>query len=78
MKTLWNMVNQIHIKNTWKNNLFLVLFILINMVLGACAWLLLGRLILPGTDWLLCFMGYPAIFVGLFGGVIYLYRNQFE
>ena len=77
MKTLWNMVNQIHIKNTWKNNLFLVLFILINMVLGACAWLLLGRLILPGTDWLLCFMGYPAIVVGLFGGVIYLYRNQF-
>ena len=77
MKTLWNMVNQIHVKNTWKNNLFLVLFILINMVLGACAWLLLGRLILPGTDWLLCFMGYPAIFVGLFGGVIYLYRNQF-
>lgn len=77
MKTLWNMVNQIHIKNTWKNNLFLVLFILINMVLGACVWLLLGRLILPGTDWLLCFMGYPAVFVGLFGGVIYLYRNQF-
>ena len=77
MKTLWNMVNQINVKNTWKNNLFLVLFILINMVLGACAWLLLGRLILPGTDWLLCFMGYPAIFVGLFGGVIYLYRNQF-
>ena len=77
MNTLWNMVNQIHIKNTWKNNLFLVLFILINMVLGACAWLLLGRLILPGTDWLLCFMGYPAVFVGLFGGVIYLYRNQF-
>ena len=77
MKTLWNMVNQIDVKNTWKNNLFLVLFILINMVLGACAWLLLGRLILPGTGWLLCFMGYPAIFVGLFGGVIYLYRNQF-
>ena len=77
MKSLWNMVNQIDVKNTWKNNLFLVLFILINMVLGACAWLLLGRLILPGTDWLLCFMGYPAIFVGLFGGVIYLYRNQF-
>ena len=77
MKALWNMVNQIDVKNTWKNNLFLVLFILINMVLGACAWLLLGRLILPGTDWLLCFMGYPAIFVGLFGGVIYLYRNQF-
>ena len=77
MKTLWNMVNQIDVKNTWKNNLFLVLFILINMVLGACAWLLLGRLILPGTDWLLCVMGYPAVFVGLFGGVIYLYRNQF-
>ncbi len=77
MKTLWNMVNQIHIKNTWKYNLFLLLFIFINLVLGACAWLLLGRLILPGTDWLLCFMGYPAVFVGLFGGVIYLYRNQF-
>lgn len=77
MKTLWNMVNQIHIKNTWKYNLFLLLFIFINLVLGACAWLLLGRLILPGTDWLLCFMGYPPVFVGLFGGVIYLYRNQF-
>ena len=77
MKTLWNMVNQIHIKNTWKYNLFLLLFIIINLVLGACVWLLLGRLILPGTDWLLCFMGYPAVFVGLFGGVIYRYRNQF-
>ena len=77
MKALWNMVNQINVKNTWKNNLFLIVFILINMVMGACAWLLLGRLVLPGTDWLLCFMGYPAIFVGLFGGVLYLYRNRF-
>ena len=77
MKTLWNMVNQINVKDTQKNSLFLIVFILINMVVGAFVWFLLGRWIFPGMDWLLCFMGYPAIFVGLFGGVLYLYRNRF-
>lgn len=37
-----------------------------------------GRLFLPGIDWLICFMGYPAMFIGLLGGTLYLYNHEFE
>lgn len=77
MKTLWNVVNELNIENTMKNKIYLGLLILMNIVIGGALWWLLGRIFLPGIDWLLCFMGYPAIFVGFIGGVLYLYNHEF-
>jgi len=62
---------------TMKNRLYLGLMILINIVIGGIVWLTVGRLIFPEINWLFCFMGYPAIFIGFFGGVLYLYNHEF-
>lgn len=77
MKRLWNAINETKISKATKNKLYLGALIAINVLIGGGAWLLLGRLILPGIDWLLCFMGYPAIFIGFFGGILYLYNHEF-
>lgn len=77
MKRLWNAINETKRSKATKNKLYLGVLIAINVLIGGGAWLLLGRLILPGIDWLLCFMGYPAIFIGFFGGILYLYNHEF-
>ena len=77
MKRLWNVINEMKIKKEIKIKLYLGVLIAINIVMGGVAWLLFGRLVLSGTDWLLCFMGYPAIFIGFFGGMLYLYNHEF-
>ena len=77
MKILWNVVNELKIKKEAKNKIYLAILILINIVTGGVVWLTLGRFILPGRDWLLCFMGYSAILVGFFGGLLYLYNHDF-
>lgn len=77
MKRLWNAINETKISKATKNKLYLGVLIAINVLIGGGAWLLIGRLVLPGIDWLLCFMGYPAIFIGFFGGILYLYNHEF-
>ncbi|MCD7829227.1 MAG: hypothetical protein LUG58_02210 [Clostridiales bacterium] len=57
------------------------LFLVLNTLLwgivggGVClaVWAVLGQPIQWG--WLLCAIGYPAILVGLWGGVLYLYLH---
>lgn len=55
------------------------------LTLCVCFWGLLGGLLCllvcklltvsPQWDWLLCAAGYPALLLGLWGGVIALYRR---
>ncbi len=52
MKRLWNVINEMKIKKEVKIKLYLGVLIAINIVMGGVAWLLFGRLVLPGTDWL--------------------------
>lgn len=78
MKRLWNIVNNFKTKSSIKIKLFLWLLVAANTVIGAALWLLIGRIFLPGIDWLMCFMGYPAIFVGMFVGILYLYNHEFS
>lgn len=78
MKRLWNIVNNFKTKSSIKIKLFLWLLVAANTVIGVALWLLIGRIFLPGIDWLMCFMGYPAIFVGMFGGILYLYNHEFS
>lgn len=78
MKKIWTFINTFSHTSTRKKELFLGLFMLINLVFGAAIWLVFGRIVLSDPWWLFCFMGYPAIFVGFFGGVIYLYNHVFD
>lgn len=75
MKKLWNMVNNLKTGKMIKNKIYLALLVFVNIIIGGLLWLLLGRLVLPGIDWLLCFMGYPAMFIGFFGGILCLYNT---
>jgi hypothetical protein len=78
MKQLWNVVNGLDVRKDSKARVFLWLLAVANILIGAGLWLLIGRIFLPGTEWLICFMGYPAIFIGFFGGVIYLCNHEFS
>lgn len=77
MKQLWNVVNGLDVSKDAKARVFLWLLAVANILIGAGLWLLIGRIFLPGTEWLICFMGYPAIFIGFFGGILYLYNHEF-
>lgn len=77
MKILWNAVNGLDRKSGVKAKIFLWILVAVNSGIGAGLWLLFGRLFLPGIDWLLCFIGYPAFFVGLLGGIFYLCNHEF-
>ncbi len=77
MRKLWNVLNGLDIKNDVKTAIFLCVSVAVNLGIGAGLWLLFGRIIFPEIEWLFCFMGYPAIFIGFFGGVIYLYNHDF-
>ncbi len=72
MKSLWKRINKLNMKKSTKQKLFLTLWSLVCTAVGALAWVTVGRLFLPGIEWLLCFMGYPAMLVGLLGGIIYV------
>lgn len=77
MKQLWNVINGFDARKDVKARLFLWLLFVANILIGAGLWILIGRLFLPEIKWLICFMGYPAMFIGLFGGLIYLYNHEF-
>ena len=77
MRILWSIVNAFKVKRIIKIRLFLSFLVVKNIAIGAGIWLLIGRLFLPGIDWLICFIGYPAIFLGFFGGILYLYNHEF-
>jgi len=77
MKQLWNVINGFDARKDAKARLFLWLLVFANILIGVILWLLIGRIFLPGIEWLICFMGYPAMFIGLFGGLIYLYNHEF-
>ena len=76
MKRLWNVVNGLTAKRDAKAALFLGICVLASSGMGAGLWLLFGRIFLPEVEWLFCFMGYPAVFAGFFGGVLYLYNHS--
>lgn len=77
MKQLWNVINGLEVRKDVKAKMFLWLLAVANILIGAGLWLLIGRIFLPGIGWLICFMGYPAMFIGLLGGLIYLYNHEF-
>ncbi|MCR4834381.1 MAG: hypothetical protein K5900_12470 [Butyrivibrio sp.] len=77
MRKLWNVLNKLDIKYDVKTAIFLCVSVAVNLGIGAGLWLLFGRIFFPGIEWLFCFMGYPAIFIGFFGGVIYLCNHEF-
>lgn len=77
MKIVWDLVNGLKIRCVYKTRIFISLLVLINMACGGLLWVIVGRLFLPGPEWLFCFMSYSAIFLGYFCGIIYVNNHRF-
>lgn len=77
MKKVWFFVNGFKLKKEIKSRLFVLIMIILSMLAGGGIWGLAARFWLPEITWLICFMGYPGIFVGFLGSVIYLYNHDF-
>lgn len=77
MKYVWTMVNNLKLKISYKNILFLTILTLAYAFIGAAVWLLVGKYLFYDKQWLLCFIGYPAVFLGFYGGMRYLYNHDF-
>lgn len=77
MKIVWKLLNPIDVTISIKNMVFLIILTVVSSITGALAWTVMGRIILSGAFWLICFVGYPAVFLGFFGGILYLYNHEF-
>lgn len=78
MKHIWLGIEGTGLRVSAKNALFLTLNIIIAAAIGGLIWAAIGQWMLPGGLWLFAFLGYPAVFAGLFGGVLYLWNNEFS
>lgn len=77
MKSVWNYINNLNLDTERKNKLFLFLNTLISGLLGAFLWVPVHFFALRTIEWLICFVGYAAVFIGFFDGIIYLGNHSF-
>ncbi len=75
MAYIWNKLDNTSLEEKTKQRLFLILNVMLCSVIGAAAWLVLGHLFLSNIAGLIEFIGYAAFFGGIFGGLIFLYRQ---
>ncbi len=56
------------------------LFLLLNSaffgLIGLTAWMAVRIFMLDRADWMICFIGYPAVFAGYLGGLFYLMNQE--
>ena len=76
MSRIWTMVNAWNMEKEVKTNCFLLILCLMSALAGLFIWLVFGRILWGEVKYLLCFVGYPMVFVGFFVGVIYLYNHE--
>ena len=68
MGAIWNRINNFNINNSAKNKLFISLVSVLYGIAGGLIWLTVGKVFLPEIYWGLCFIGYPVVLGGVFGG----------
>lgn len=77
MKLIWNAVNKLNLYEKEKNYLFLLGSFILYGLIGFIIWTLIQFFVLSELEWMFCFIGYPAIFIGFAGGILYLYEHSF-
>ena len=78
MSIIWRAIDNNNLKTKAKTRLFVLCITLVCVLIGGAIWLVGARFFLPGLRWLICFMGYPAIFPGLMGSALYLFNHEFS
>ena len=74
MNLLWNCINRISLNDQLKITTFLFCSTVLAALMGFSIWWCIHFFVLNRMDWMICFMGYPALFAGFLGGVFYLWK----
>lgn len=76
MNIIWNFINSITANKKSKSYIFLTLTTAICALTGLAIWYFIHFFAFKEISWALCFAGYPGFFIGLIGGVLYIYRHD--
>ena len=72
---LWKSINKLNIPRKHKHRIFLLINVAIYGLLGYLAWLLVGDSIFANREeWMLSFVGYPAVIGGFLMGIFILFK----
>ena len=74
MSWVWSFSQRICKEQKKSQHIFLWLNTVFFGVIGFLVWLVLRNLNLNNWDWAVVFAGYPAFFIGILGGILYLYK----
>ena len=77
MMKLFTCIDSINLKAEHKFTLFRIVLVLLSAVLGLLMWLLIHSRILSAPDYMICFIGYPAIAAWIVS-VLYCYNHTFH
>ena len=74
MKALWKLTCRLTGQKSLeaREKCFLLLNCTGSGMVGLVTWLIVRIFALHTPDWMVCFIGYPVMFHGFFGGLMYL------
>ena len=72
---LWKLISKLNISRKHKHRIFLLTSISVYSLIGYLLWLLVGKNIFVNrTEWMLTFVGYPAVMGGFLLGIFMLFK----
>lgn len=74
---MWNWLSGFNFKKKTRVWTFIMLNIVYNGFLGYIAWLIIGRQLFDNNlNWMLCFIGYPALLIGFISGILHVFKYE--
>ena len=72
---LWKQISKLNIARKHKHRIFLLINVCFYALLGYMVWLVIGEHIFVNREeWLLTFVGYPAVLGGFVLGMVLLFK----
>ena len=75
MTVIWNYVNKKLVRDHAKISCFLIANVMFWGMIGFLLWSVIQLFALKKIDYALCFIGYPAFFIGIVGGTLFLWKK---
>ncbi len=75
MKAIWNYLDEKNWKRNTKYGLMQLLLGTVSAAAGFVLWLFLRKWAFSGTEWMICFIGYPLILSCV---TVFLYESRHE
>ena len=74
---LWKSISRSHMTRKQKQRFFLIFNTINHAIAGYILWLIFERYITNNRpEWLISFVGYPAVFGGFLLGIFYLFKKD--